>query len=163
MESAWRRFELRSKWIQSWRLIDVRARSRYQYVQSENWNLEIGNKLLDGSSLFLAWLKKLISEWTFFHWWTFSLSHLIRPFSLCLYQIHKKFHTSHFAGFFVWSIWYLHTPINQTWRLSKILHRRIFRPKILHSQFGIMKHRNLEKPWKPTWKHEKPTWNFERP
>ena len=48
MESAWRRFELRSKWIQSWRLIDVRARSsRYQYVQSENWNLEIGNKLLD--------------------------------------------------------------------------------------------------------------------
>ena len=86
MESAWTRFEikLRSKWIQSWRLIDARARSSYQYVQSENWNLEFGNKLLDGSSLFLAWLKKVISERTFFHWWTFSLSHLIRPFSFCL-------------------------------------------------------------------------------
>ena len=113
MESAWTRFEikLRSKWIQSWRLIDARARSSYQYVQSENWNLEFGNKLLDGSSLFLAWLKKVISERTFFHWWTFEPPH---PSFLFL-PLTDPWKVSHIPLCWIFRLVYLiylHTPIN---------------------------------------------------
>ena len=113
MESAWTRFEikLRSKWIQSWRLIDARARSSYQYVQSENWNLEFGNKLLDGSSLFLAWLKKVISERTFFHWWTFEPPHPSFLF-LPLTDPWKVSHIPLCCNFRLVGLIYLHTPIN---------------------------------------------------